>query len=229
MCRNSTQMLILLVAFCTITMSGDLQAQQCCGYYGGLDAGYTGGAGAALNGTLILSPQSKLSGVRLALGYASVNGGRAEDARRVFINDATNGIPESHGRWWDVRLDLLWPMNRSRSTQTNFVTGLRHVSFTGNFKYVGGNEDFDVTSSQWGVGAGVEHRISLNPMLGLVLGAGIDYFFNNTLYGHDTSYSPSGANDNPRNDYTWSDADAAIDQPRWEPRLTIGFSYLISR
>ncbi|MFH2055428.1 MAG: hypothetical protein ABIJ61_05675, partial [bacterium] len=161
--------------------------------------------------------------------YAAVRAGNSAAAREFFINDATNGVPETKGRWWDVRLDVLWPFARGKSSRTFLVTGLRHVSFTGNFKYVGGNEDFDVRSNQWGLGAALEHRIGIGPRLMLVLGGGLDYYFESRLQGHDTSYSPNGDDVNARKDFTYADADAAIDQPRLEPRLTIGFSYLLSR
>ncbi|RLD84671.1 MAG: hypothetical protein DRJ07_04635 [Bacteroidetes bacterium] len=66
----------------------------------------------------------------------------------------------------------------------------------------------------------------------LVVSAGIDYYFPSTLSGHDTSYSPDDQNINTRNDnenndepFTYSDADAAINQPKIMPRLMIGINY----
>jgi hypothetical protein len=56
-----------------------------------------------------------------------------------------------------------------------------------------------------------------------MLSAGLDYFFSSRLTGHDTSYSES--NVNPRNDYTYSDADAAVGQPKLEPLLMLGMRY----
>jgi hypothetical protein len=60
----------------------------------------------------------------------------------------------------------------------------------------------------------------------LVIGGGADYFFEAPLTGHDTSYSPSGDDANPRKGYTFEDADAAINQPRWAPRLMVGYNYV---
>ncbi len=38
------------------------------------------------------------------------------------------------------------------------VFGPRFSTFTGDFKYVGGNEDFEVKSHQWGIGADIENH-----------------------------------------------------------------------
>lgn len=35
--------------------------------------------------------------------------------------------------------------------------------------------------------------------------------------GHDTSYSPEAEDANPKKDYTYSDADEAIGQPKLDP------------
>ena len=96
---------------------------------------------------------------------------------------------------------------------------------TANFKFIGGNEDFDVTSNQWGLGIGLEGYFNITQNLQFVLAGGVDYFFAATLSGHDTKYSPDGDDVNPRNDYTYDDADDAINQLSWEPRAIIGLSY----
>ena len=46
-----------------------------------------------------------------------------------------------------------------------------------------------------------------------------------TLTGHDTSYNPDGTSVNPREDYESSDADAAVGQPKFRPRLVTGLQY----
>jgi hypothetical protein len=38
------------------------------------------------------------------------------------------------------------------------VFGPRYSTFNGNFKYVGGNEDFDIKSKQWGVEGDIENQ-----------------------------------------------------------------------
>lgn len=65
----------------------------------------------------------------------------------------------------------------------------------------------------------VSHKVDL------VFHLGVDYFFESTLSGHDTKYSPDGDNSNARDGYTYEDADAGINQPKVEPRMMMGFAY----
>ena len=105
----------------------------------------------------------------------------------------------------------------------------RYASFKGNFKFIGDNEDFDVTSNHWGVGAGLEAGFPISKRINFVLLTGFDYYSSATLYGHDTSYSPNGEDSNPREDYQYSDADKAVNQPNFEPRIMLGFSYRVGK
>jgi hypothetical protein len=162
---------------------------------------------------------------RFRLARTSVEPGSAPDARRIFINDATNGTPKEAGRTWDFGLDGLYPIG----PRTRFLGGVRYTRFTANFKYVGGNEDFDVTSGHWGLAAGIEAEFPMGSRMNLLLSGGGEYFFSARLSGHDTSYSPDGDNVNPRRDYTYADADDAVDQPTWRPVVLVGFSYRLGR
>lgn len=162
---------------------------------------------------------------RLRLARTTVEPGSAPDARRIFINDATNGTPKEAGSTWDLGLDGILP----RGERSRFFGGVRYTRFKANFKYVGGNEDFDVTSNQWGLAAGMEAEFPMSPKLSLLLSGGGEYFFSSRLTGHDTSYSPDGDNVNPRKDYTYSDADAAVNQPVIRPVALLGFSYRLGR
>jgi hypothetical protein len=65
--------------------------------------------------------------------------------------------------------------------------------------------------------------------MSLLLAGGAEYFFDSRLTGHDTSYSPDGDNVNPRKDYTYNDADDAVDQPVLRPIALLGFSYRLGR
>ena len=153
------------------------------------------------------------------------NPGSAPDARKIFINDATNGTPKEAGITWDMGLDGLYPTG----PRTAFFGGVRYTRFKANFKYVGGNEDFDVTSTHWGLAAGMEAEFPMGPRMSLLVSGGGEYFFSSRLTGHDTSYSPDGDNVNPRKDYTYSDADHAVDQPIFRPVALVGFSYRLGR
>lgn len=161
---------------------------------------------------------------RLRLGYTRTDPGSASEARRIFINNATNGTPEESGRVLDLDLDVLWRAGWVPGDQGLLFAGVRHTRFRGNFRYIGGNEDFDVTSSHWGLGVGAESRYAVGPRTFLVVNAGLDLFPGARLQGHDTSYSPDGDHVNPRQDFGYDDADGAINQPRVRPVILVGFT-----
>ena len=159
--------------------------------------------------------------VLVGFGRSSVEPGSSVAARRIFINNATNGTPVEKGNTSDLALDALVPVGGRGS----FFAGVRYTHFKANFKYVGGNEDFDVTSSHWGVAAGLEARYPMAQKVDLLLAGGAEYFFGSRLTGHDTSYARDGDDVNPREDYTYVDADDAVAQPTWRPVLAVGLSY----
>jgi hypothetical protein len=194
---------------------------------GGL-VGYGQGPGFMLNTTVSDFAKGFPLDVRFGLTYTSLDPGDALAARRVFINDATNGTPEEDGRTWDLRCDLLYDLELFVNSRTFLVLGPRYSRFKGSFHYVGGNEQFDVTSRQWGIGAGMEghYRLNSRRRLDLVVSAMLDYYFPAGLSGHDTTYNPHGSDVNPRGGYDWDDADAAINQPELVPRLMVGINYI---
>lgn len=163
--------------------------------------------------------------LRLRVGRTSLEPGNAAAARRIFINNATNGTPVEHGRSWDVGVDMLV----ERGTHSRVWLGVRHTRFLANFRYVGGNEDFDVTSRHWGLGAGMEASYPVSPRVSLLVSAGGEFYFASRLQGHDTSYSPDGDDVNPREDYVYADADEAVEQPRLRPVVLVGFTYRVGR
>ena len=198
----------------------------------GIITGYNRGYGIQANFTVHKPAQNFPLELRFGLGYNIMEPGNALDARRIFINNNTNGIPEKKGHAFDYRLDFLLPYSIFKVKHSYIVFGPRYSSFLANFNFVGGNEDFDVKSKQWGIGLGAESHFKMATKIDLVVSAGIDYYFPSTLSGHDTSYSPDDQNINTRNDnenndepFTYSDADAAINQPKIMPRLMIGINY----
>jgi hypothetical protein len=192
-------------------------------YYGGIVLGYNGHFGGQLNFTITNFQSGFPLSARFGLGYTSMEPGKSAAARQIFINDATNGTPEERGWMWNLSFDLLIPL--SFISNSFIYLGPRYSMFTANFKYVGGNEDFDVTTNQFGLGAGLETQFPLMPNLFMVFGAGAEYFFESTLKGHDISYSPDGDDVNPRNDYSFSDADEAVNQPKILGRFMLGIYY----
>ncbi|MDG1729970.1 MAG: hypothetical protein P8K68_03080 [Algibacter sp.] len=198
----------------------------------GISTGYNRGFGVQLSATLLKPLESLPVQVRFGIGVTKLNPGNSADARRIFINNATNGVPEEKARAYDYRLDFMVNSNFLEAESSQIVFGPRYSGFKANFKYVGGNEDFDVTSKQFGVGLGAESQFKMNDKLNLLAAIGLDYFFNHTLKGHDTSYSPDDDNVNARNDntnnnieFTYEDANEAIKQPSLMPRVLIGLVY----
>lgn len=187
--------------------------------------GTNGGPGFQVQGSVAELAHGFPFILKLAVNYASLNPGDPAKARKIFINDATNGIPEKKGRVWDFRLDFLYQVNWFSWQRFYFYGGPRLAYFNGNFKYIGGNEDFDIKSKQWGIGVGLEKFYRMSARIDLVLTGGLDYYQKNTLTGHDTSYSPDGETVNGRKDYTFSDADKAVKQPDFVPRIMIGVNY----
>ncbi len=187
---------------------------------GGL-IGFENGFGIQAFGTVRNLAQGLPAAIRLRLGRTGVNPGSASEARRIFINNATNGTPVSSGRTLDAGLDVVIPRGR----RTQIYAGVRHSSFKGRFVYVGGNEDFDVTSSQWGLGGGIEGTFPMTRTMALVVSGGAEWFPPTSLYGHDTSYSPNGEDVNAREDFAYADADRAIGQPKLRPTIMLGLSY----
>jgi hypothetical protein len=191
----------------------------------GLLAGYMGGFGVRATGTVSGFTPSFPVKARLGVGYVSVDAGHPLDARRVFINDATNGVPAEKGHYWEFSFDLLYPIKLGSLPRAHLYGGLRHARFTGNFKFIGGNEDFDITSKHWGFGTGLETYVDVSRRLDVVVNGGFDYYFASRMTGHDTSYSPDGDDVSPRQDYTYDDADEAVGQPGLELQFMLGLNY----
>lgn len=222
---------ILLISIGSISY-GQEKAKGPSKISAGILNGYNRGYGIQANLTLHSISNDLPFELRFGVGYSFLNPGNAADARRIFINNATNGTPEKSGRSIDYRLDFLFPKSIFGLNHSYIILGPRGSSFKGNFKYIGGNEDFDVTSHQWGVGGGVESHFKMAQNLNLVIALGLDYYLPSTLHGHDTSYSPDNDNVNPRNDnenddtpFTYKDADKAIAQPRFMPYVMIGLNF----
>ena len=193
---------------------------------GGMALGYNAGRGADLSVTAVNLFKSFPLRPRLSLRYNAGNGGNAQGARHAFINDNTNGTPQDKSHTWGLKLDLLYPVGLLAGHNTQAYLGLRRAWFTGNYRLVGANEDFDVKSSPWGFGAGLETSYPVSRSVSISLTAGADYFFCSRMYGHDTAYTPSGSGqENPRAGFSYSDADAAVAQPKFTPVFMAGLQF----
>ncbi len=191
----------------------------------GIQTGFNRGFGIVGNFTIHNIAEGLPGNIRFGIGYNRLEPGNAADARRIFINNATNGVPTEKGKSFDYRVDYMMPHSFFNLKDSYLILGPRYSSFTANFNYVGGNENFDVTSKQWGIGLGAENNFKMTSNLDLVFAVGLDYFFNSTLKGHDTQYTPSDDNINPREDYEFKDANKAIKQPQLMPRIMVGIAY----
>jgi len=169
-------------------------------------------------------------GFSFGFGYTRVDPGDALLARKVFINQNTNGTPEKSGYFLDFKLDAIWFLKVKGYERVGIFAGLRHDMFRGDFRYVGGDEDFEVTADDWGFGLGARGEMKLSRRLSLLGSVGLDFYPVSTLYGHDASYSSSGGSTNARDNgngytYRWKDADKAINQPRLMPSLMVGLAW----
>jgi len=209
---------------CLVALAAQtLPAQTRSNYSGVLTAGYRSGPGleALVVADHVLG-RTPLR-VRLGLRYAAVGAGRAMDARHVFINDNTNGTPEESAHTFGLKLDLLYPVHLFGQSHLYAFGGLRRAWYTADYRFVNGNEDFEVTSNHWGLGGGLEKRYPVSPRVALTLAVGLDYYFPSAIYGHDTTYFPDGTSVNGRPGYTYADADNAVGQPKLDPQVTLGF------
>jgi hypothetical protein len=196
---------------------------------GGAVAGYNGGPGGTAGLTASKLVEAFPIAVRLGIGYTAVEPGSPTDARRIFINDATNGTPEERGWRWDYRFDVAYPVSIGALQDFFVFGGVRYSRHTSNFNFIGGNEDFDVTSNQWGWGLGLDKLLRMSSKTDFVFTTGVDYYLSGKLQGHDTSYQDGGEDVNPRLDFTYADADAAINQPVLEFRFMLGINYHFRR
>ena len=220
--RLSVRLLLLLVA----VNAGVAQALS-ADFTVGIHGGYSAGLG--VRGTL--SARDFARGFPFALefgvSYTVRDPGDPLGARRLFINDNTNGTPQESGTCWDFRMDFQHRTTVAGLNDAYLFLGVRYLHFAGTYDFVGGNETFDVTSNQWGVGLGGKASFPMSDRLRFVLTAGLDYYFDATLEGHDTSYSPNGETVNGRNNYTYDDADGVINQPKLSPLAMVGISFAL--
>ena len=191
----------------------------------GIMFGYSGGTSFQLDGMVGNFAEGFPMKMQFGIVYSRLNPGNSLDARRVFINDNTNGDPEKTGSKWDFRLDFLYQVHWLSLKELYILGGPRYSRFNAHYDFVGGNEVFDIGTNQWGWGLGVRTDFPITRKIDFVVSTGADYYLNNKISGHDTSYSPDGENTRARNDYDYDDADDAINQPKFQLRLLIGVNY----
>lgn len=155
--------------------------------------------------------------------------GNATEARKIFINDNSGGNIEKYGESYLIGIDLGWKWREMENYSVEFILSGLWNYYSAHYTFIGNNEAFSVTSSPFGIGAGAAMRIPLsNTDSFFMLKGGAEYFFKSRLDAHGTYfYSPDGDDDRPRNNYTYEDADAAVNQPELRTYLQLGVLYPI--
>ena len=155
--------------------------------------------------------------------------GNAEEARLIFINGNQGGSVEEYGQSYFFALDLGWKALSRKSMQLELVASGLVNRYNANFAYIGDNEDFTVKTTAFGFGVGGNMRILFSGrQSALVVKCGIEYFPKTKFEAHGTYYyTPDDEDSNPREDYTYDDADEAVNQPRFRPYVMLGIIYPI--
>lgn len=187
--------------------------------------GYSTGLNIQATAGILNFAQGFPLGLEFGVAYAQVDPGDAIRARRIFIANATNGTPEKSGQTWTINMDFVYQMVAVGPRGIFLLAGPRYAMFDGTFRYVGANEEFDITSHRWGLGLAAKGIFAINSRVDFVLSAGIDQFFKAALHGHDTTYSPDDENVNPKETFTFSDANTAVNAPKLQPHFLIGLGY----
>lgn len=194
--------------------------------FGGYQDGLSTRLAASLSDVIPGAPISFSAGV----GYAMRDPGDALLARQVFINQTQNGTPQKSGRDWDLRLDVAYHFRVAGLSEVAVFAGVRRSYFMGDFRYVGGNEDFEVTADQWGWGLGVRLGWSMSRDWSLTGQVGLDHYPTWSMTGHDATYASDGTIVNGRDNgngvaYAIRDADRAINQPKFVPSVLLGLTW----
>jgi hypothetical protein len=193
----------------------------------GIEAGYFGDVGALITlSARDLSANYPL-GLKVSAGTAyQFDSGDADQARKVFINDNEGGTVQDYGLNVLVLLDVTYRLIGKNDLSIHLFGGPRGSFYSARFTFIGDNEDFVVRHNTVGLGGGAQLRLDISPKYSLDLSAGVDYYFPSKLYGHGQfEYTPDGVDDNPRNAYTYDDADGVVNQPKLAPSVSLGFSY----
>lgn len=155
--------------------------------------------------------------------------GNAEDARKIFINDNQGGSIQEYGESIFLAMDLGYKLtNRENISLEITLSGLWN-HYRAHFAYIGNNEAFTVKTSPLGIGAGINLRLPFSGTgSSLILKGGAEYYPKTKIDAHGTYYyNPDSQDDNARNNYTYQDADEAINQPETRFFVQIGILYPI--
>ncbi len=196
-------------------------------YFLDIQTGYADYFSISASGTIADFTYDVPLAIKFGISYNINNAGDPWAARKIFINDNTDGDPTKSGHSFNLRLDFAYPVNLFPVRRTYLYAGPRLSFYTATFEFVGGNEFFDIQTTQFGLGAGLEVHLGMSQNLSFIISGGVDYFFDSEIGGHDTFYSPDGTEISGRLDYTYDEADQAIGQPDFVVRLMVGLSFAL--
>jgi len=193
----------------------------------GVNVGYWGAPGGSLEVSLLDLNKKFPLGFILGGGYFFQSSpGNAEEARRIFINDNTGGVIQKEGTIYIAYFDITYPVYKSDGFAFRFLAGPRYVKHIAHFAFLGDNEIFDIISTPFGLGAGIRFDFDIAKNLLLKFNTGYDFFEKTQLGGHGQFYyDPDSVDDNPRLNYTYADADNAINQPDHYLKMLLGIEY----
>ena len=194
-------------------------------YFLDIQTGYADYFSISASGTIADFTYDVPLAIKFGMSYNFRDAGDPWAARKIFINDNTDGDPQKSGHSFDFRLDFAYPINIFPVRKTYLYAGPRLSFYTATFEFVGGNEFFDIQSTQFGLGTGLETHLGISQNLSFLISGAFDYFFDSEIGGHDTFYNPDGTDISGRLDYTYDDADEAIDQPNYVIRLMVGLCF----
>lgn len=155
--------------------------------------------------------------------------GNATEARKIFINDNGGGQIEKFGESYKISLEVGYTWIKSENFSVDFSTSGLLDFYSANFAYIGDNEVFAVKTSAYGLGAGVALKVPISKTDNFFfIRTGVEYYFKSSIKAHGTYiYTVDGKDDNPRNDYTYEDADGVINQPAMNIYVLLGVIYKI--
>ena len=155
--------------------------------------------------------------------------GNAEDARKIFINDNQGGNIQEYGQSWLFAIDLGWRIHQKDDMLFEINASGILNQYNAHFAFIGNNESFTVKTRALGIGLGGNMKIGLSDSRSsLILKGGVEFFPKTRIDAHGSYfYTPDDTDDKPRNDYSYSDADDAINQPFFRPYLMVGILYPI--
>jgi hypothetical protein len=215
---------VLLVFVISLAGTSGLPALE---VYQGVESGYYADVAGLLRFSFRGLSDRVPVGLRVVGGAVyQFDSGDATLARRIFINDNTGGTVEKYGLNLLLGIDLTYRVAGEGDLVLLAYGGPRGSFYSAHYTFVGNNEAFAVRSNAFGVGGGLAAVLQMGARTTGVINAGADYFFPAKLYGHGTYYyTPDGVDQNPRNAYTYEDADAAVNQPKLVPAITLGVEY----